>query len=157
MGDVIKPEDMCIMMETHVGSENTCASDLVQEAYSRGSEQNVTAVALFFRWPNKRTHEKAFGSGLGVKPDPPKMPKVEPQIEALKAKRRAAQAEIEQRNVQRRVDEPNQPVGERPQPEPDLIFIEAVTGELEQELNKIKKSCEQELATEVALFRDEDG
>eukprot|EP00746_Dinoflagellata_sp_MGD_P009102 gnl/MRDRNA2_/MRDRNA2_118371_c0_seq1.p1 gnl/MRDRNA2_/MRDRNA2_118371_c0~~gnl/MRDRNA2_/MRDRNA2_118371_c0_seq1.p1 ORF type:complete len:517 (+),score=122.39 gnl/MRDRNA2_/MRDRNA2_118371_c0_seq1:84-1634(+) len=157
--DVMKPEDMCIMMETHVGSENTCASDLVQEAYNRGSEQNVTAVALFFRWPNKRTHDKAFGSGLSVNPDPPKVQKVEPQIEALKAKRRAAQAESSQQRSekQRKVDDSNQPVGERPQAEHDHCFIEAVTGELEQELNKIKKSCEQELATEVALFRDEDG
>merc|ERR1712118_133382 len=75
--DVLKPEDMCIMMETHVGSENTCASDLVQESYNRGSEQNVTAITLYFRWPNKRTHEQAFGPGLSTKSEPPKVQKTE--------------------------------------------------------------------------------
>lgn len=146
--DVMRPENMCIMMETHVGSEAACASDLVQEAYNRGSEQNVTAVSSFFRWPNKRTHEQAFGPGLGIKQDPPKMQKKEPQVEALKAQRRAAQAERAQEEKAEKAEK--EKVGERPEAEP--AFIEAVSSELSD-----KRFFQEQITDSVALFVDEDG
>lgn len=147
--DVMQQRDIGIMMETHVGTENTCAGDLVQEAYNRGSEQNVTAITLFFRWPQKRTHEKAFCSGLDIKQDPPKEVRVDPVIssedpvQALKKRRCEQQAkraqEAKTEATQKKVTE-------------QAHRIEPVVAGLSEE-----KLAHQGLAEAQALFQDEDG
>jgi len=60
IADVMTDAKIGWVLQYNVGSEKKAASEIVQEAYKRGSEQNLTVLAVYLRWPNKRTHDVTF-------------------------------------------------------------------------------------------------
>merc|ERR1712217_113710 len=69
IADVMTPEDVAGVLQYHVGNEKNAGTELVQEAFKRDSPENLTAVTVYFRWPEKRTHNVAFSEM--TKPPPP--------------------------------------------------------------------------------------
>merc|ERR1712032_1522978 len=69
IADVMTPEDVAGVLQYHVGDEKNAGTELVQEAFKRDSQENLTAVTVYFRWPTKRTHNVAFSEM--TKPLPP--------------------------------------------------------------------------------------
>merc|ERR1712216_873085 len=53
VSDVMSPEDVCGVLQYNVGNEKNAGTELVQEAYKRGSEENLTALTVYLRWPTK--------------------------------------------------------------------------------------------------------
>lgn len=67
ISDVMSDADICCLLNAHVGNERKAAGELTQQAYTKGSEENLTAITVYFRWPSKRSHSNAFTSAPSVK------------------------------------------------------------------------------------------
>eukprot|EP00930_Biecheleria_cincta_P101503 TRINITY_DN93152_c0_g1_i1.p1 TRINITY_DN93152_c0_g1~~TRINITY_DN93152_c0_g1_i1.p1 ORF type:complete len:523 (+),score=118.13 TRINITY_DN93152_c0_g1_i1:28-1569(+) len=66
VSDVMGPEDICSLLRAHVGNERKAAGEITQQAYARNSEENLTAITVYFRWPSKRSHGNAFATAPSV-------------------------------------------------------------------------------------------
>ncbi|CAE7488165.1 unnamed protein product [Symbiodinium natans] len=54
----LPPEELAALLRRCRGSERRAAAEITQEAFNRGSEQNLTAITVYFRWPAKRSHDQ---------------------------------------------------------------------------------------------------
>ncbi|CAE8684781.1 unnamed protein product [Polarella glacialis] len=64
ISEVMANEDVSKLLQSHAGgNEKKAAGELTQGSYNRGSEQNLMAIVVYFRWPTKRTHDQAFSAG----------------------------------------------------------------------------------------------
>lgn len=57
ISDAMSLADISSVLHYNSADEKKGVSELVQEAYNRGSAENVSAVVVHFRWPKKRTHD----------------------------------------------------------------------------------------------------
>ncbi|CAE7709219.1 unnamed protein product [Symbiodinium pilosum] len=151
----VPPEDLAERLRKGRGSEKSVAAELTQEAYNQGSEQNLTAITVYFRWPTKRSHDQvnptpaqppakrpANGDSTPGLQDP--APKKAPQA----AKRPVLTAEdVRKEKACRRTNRGHERV---PSPTPATLIEEQRPGDqAEHELQILRVSG--------ALFQDGDG
>eukprot|EP00913_Durusdinium_trenchii_P011521 g10816.t1 len=94
-------EDIDVLLKSMPGQEKGAPGRLTQDAYNRGSEQNLTAITVFFRFPAKRSHAEAFPEETPRTPQttatapeaklPP--PRTAQDLRDLKAARRSSEQE----------------------------------------------------------------
>eukprot|EP00931_Biecheleriopsis_adriatica_P101100 TRINITY_DN76311_c0_g1_i1.p1 TRINITY_DN76311_c0_g1~~TRINITY_DN76311_c0_g1_i1.p1 ORF type:complete len:531 (+),score=133.66 TRINITY_DN76311_c0_g1_i1:65-1594(+) len=149
--DVMKSEDVSALLQKHVGREKKAAGELTQEAYNRGSTQNLTAVTVYFRWPAKRSHDKAFtASGPAREPERPEKVSRHRTEAANPIKRNgeAAKAAGEMRQAAARDPAP------AAQQVPVALLIEQC---LPGEMASLEEIAVKSLMDAANLFQDEDG
>ncbi|CAK9109154.1 unnamed protein product [Durusdinium trenchii] len=101
IAEVMSPEDIDVLLKSMPGQEKGAPGRLTQDAYNRGSEQNLTAITVFFRFPAKRSHAEAFPEETPRTPQttatapeaklPP--PRTAQDLRDLKAARRSSEQE----------------------------------------------------------------
>lgn len=154
ISEVMSAEEIAKALNQLRGQEKRAPGRLAQDAYNRGSEQNLTAITVFFRFP-KRGHARAFPAPAppapppqpapaGAEPveQPQKAPKVE---ERPKMARGVTQDDLREMKAARR-EKREQSQNEASQNEHVFIYV------------KNEEKGERHLLEAAGpLFEDEDG
>eukprot|EP00439_Symbiodinium_sp_Y106_P063586 s484_g9.t2 len=166
----IPAEELAALLRRSCGSERRAAAELTQEAFNRGSEQNLTAITVYFRWPTKRSHDQvsppaeapAAKRPIKAAEEPPKPTEAQKlprpsdasptpaPAPAPPAKRPVLTADdVRREKASRRMHRPYERVPS-PSPTPLAIIEEQICGDKAEHALKI-------LRISGPLYEDDDG
>ncbi|CAJ1359867.1 unnamed protein product, partial [Effrenium voratum] len=142
IAEAMSCEEVAAALRGASGAEKRAPAQLTQEAYTRGSAQNLTAIIVYFRWPAPKTQPAPTPKPQPPQPtqQPPKpepaAPKPAPQPERkrpmsacelrdLKAARRGSRREEESRTDDATLSDLITPSSSCLQADPQLLLLSA--------------------------------
>lgn len=147
ISEVMSSEEIAKALNQLRGQEKRAPGRLAQDAYNRGSEQNLTAITVFFRFPKRgaRAFPEPRPAPPAPRPAPPEPPLKAPKVEQRpKMARAVTQDDLREIKAARREQREQQ--NEAPQNEHLFIYVQ-----------NEEKGERHLLEAAGQLFEDEDG